>query len=343
MVYNGPAQQTVDPIALSIVHDPTPPSPLFITETPDVNAHLPLFLQTPSTSTADSPSEASPLGHDDNDKEVESTEQYPRRGSAAQTVDPPILELEVKESVHPQGTGRNILTEGTMEERDVSQPSEPQVPAPSSHDDAVSATIADPKRTVDQNPAPASSRASECATTTAASNPAPGVASTSRKSKGKRRSGSGQKQHSASGPADETAPRIQGGSKAFQKRRREGRRDKKRQVSGDVNASSRAGCESEAAAIPPAESNIAQPADVPGTSSASPINDGETKDEDEQNDQVIEEHFTCVAKMMPSELVSPSCNFPLPRNFAKDSNRQTKSTDIRLWAASRMLGCALGR
>jgi hypothetical protein len=127
----------------------------------------------------------------------------------------------------------------------------------------------------------------------------------SRKAKRRHQPNSKQKHRSVSVPKRKVSRPIQKGLIQKSKRRpRRNKRKKSEQESKDVNPHTTA--ESNFDTAPQNRTAITSPVDVPETDPAVSVNRDATKDDDEEKDQVIEQHFNCVAKMMPSELVSPS-------------------------------------
>lgn len=229
--------------------------------------------------------------------------------SGARAVDPPAPGHGTKEPVHQQ-VDQNLVfkEEHAADNRNMPLYFEGQEATVAPRAGPAPANVADPKRIVVHGPASVPPSAPVRVGATAPRNQPPTIASTSRRAKNGKRPK--QYQPPVPGPPNKITGPVQNNSrKRYRKRNKRG---KGQQESGDVNVGAAAEREPEVAPAQPTESNIAPSVDVPKPPPANATNDVPTQDEDEQKDQVIEEHFKCVAKMMPPELVCLNYRFPPP-------------------------------
>jgi hypothetical protein len=225
--------------------------------------------------------------------------QPPQSRSSTQAVDLPVLEHDTEKPAQLME-----LDKDPPEKKDGANTGDVQPPSEQHAVARPANAVSTSERRIAQDPAPKSSNASGRAGSTATSRPLPNTVSTSQESRGKPRQNPKQKERSASGPRPAPTESV---PKNHRARRRRIRREKRRQQkSEDPDLSAMTDRESEPGPVPPVGSNTPLVgASEPG--SASVANDEATKeDEDGKRDGVIEQHFKCIAKMMPPELVRPT-------------------------------------
>ena len=219
--------------------------------------------------------------------------QPPQCRSSTQAVDLPVLEHDTEKPAQLMELDKDLLPEKKdgADTRNVQPPSERHAVARPANAASTSG------RRIAQDPAPKSSNASGRAGSTAASRPLP---DTLQEPGGKPRQNPKQKERSASGPRPAPTESV---PKTRRVRHRHNQREKKRQQeSEDPDLSAMTDHESEPGSVPPVGSNTPL-VGASESGSVSEANDEATKDEDGKKDGVMEQHFKCIAKMMPPELV----------------------------------------